>query len=193
LPRSWEGLQLDNTYIGTKIGISYRYSRSNAYNPDFDPRARGWYTAAMAHPGKPIWTDTYLDVFGILCVTCAVTYNGPDGKPVGGVGADITLTKLKEDILATKIGQGGFAFLLDKTGKYIAHPHYDQRGFDTNPLNRASGAWLDTIKAHDGREEWREHRDRRWIGKLCGPTHSFPAPAGHLVLPCRSPEVEAAG
>ncbi|MDA8123720.1 MAG: SpoIIE family protein phosphatase [Deltaproteobacteria bacterium] len=138
---------LDNTYLGTQSGISYRYSRSNSYSPDFDPRARGWYIAALAREGETVWTDTYLDVYGILCVTCAATYIGQDGSPAGVVASDITLTKLKEDVLATKIGKGGYAFLLDKTGKYIAHPNYDKKGFETHPLSHARGAWLDTIQA----------------------------------------------
>lgn len=138
---------IDNTYLGTKSGISYRYSRSNSYNPDYDPRKRDWYTAAMASQGDTLWVDTYLDAYNQICVTCCATFNDSEGKPIGVVATDITLNKLKEDILSTRIGRGGYAFLMDEKGVYIAHPDYDKEGFETRPLDRAEGNWLTTLNA----------------------------------------------
>ena len=122
---------LDNTYLGTASGINYRYSRSNASTEGYDPRERNWYKQAMENPNKVIWLDTYLDPYGSVCVTCAAAYNGPDGKPVGVVATDITLKSMQQNILTTRIGEGGYAFLLDNNGSYIVHPDYQTEGFDT--------------------------------------------------------------
>lgn len=138
---------LYNTYLGTESGISYRYSRSNSYNPAYDPRKRGWYITAMSAPGKTLWMDTYLDAYGQICVTCAASFNGTDGEPAGVAAVDITLISLKKDILSTRIGEGGYAFLIDEKGKYIAHPDYDKAGFVREPLYRAEGAWLQILRS----------------------------------------------
>ncbi len=133
---------LDNVYLGTKTGISYRFSRSNLYNPDYDPRARGWYTAASAAPGKPVWLDTYLDSYGSVCITCAEAFTDENGEIAGVVAMDITLQKVFEKITNVRIGETGYAFLLDNNMEYIAHPRYGTEGFDTLPMNTATGEQL---------------------------------------------------
>lgn len=136
---------LDNIYLGTHTGISYRYSSSNAYNPDYDPRERDWFTQALLMEGEEIWLDTYVDPYGSIGVTCATTFNGADGKVAGVVATDITLTSLKQSIIETKIGDDGYAFLLDNKGEFIAHPDYESEDFKTNPLTTAEESFKETI------------------------------------------------
>ena len=137
---------LDNTYLGTATGISYRYSRSNAVNANYDPRERSWYKQAAASPDKVVWVDTYLDPYGSICVTCAAAYKGSDGQIAGVVATDITLKSMQQSILATKIGEGGYAFLLDNKAAYIVHPDYQTEGFNTEPLKTATGDWKTTLE-----------------------------------------------
>jgi sigma-B regulation protein RsbU (phosphoserine phosphatase) len=137
---------LHNVYIGTETGISYRYSRSNAFNPSYDPRERDWYTIAMSRPDEIVWLDTYLDSYGVICVTCAKAYRDEMGNLIGVVATDITLESMVERVLALKLGQNGYAFLLDSYGAYIAHPRYNEPGFNTNPLEEAEGSWLEMLK-----------------------------------------------
>lgn len=133
---------LDNTYLGTQSGISYRYSRSNLFNPSYDPRLRGWYITAMKTPGTTVWMDTYLDAYGTIAVTCARAFTDEYGKPLGVMASDITLSKLIERILSLRIGEGGYAFLLDANGKYIAHPLYGNDRFGVPALDyNASESW----------------------------------------------------
>lgn len=137
---------LDNIYLGTRTGISYRYSKYNNFNPEYDPRERGWYKEAMAHIGTPIWVDTYVDAYNIICVTNAVTFNDAAGKPQGVLATDITLKSMQDDILSMRIGKTGYAFLLDNNGNIIAHPKYGTKNFDTTPLKNAKGDYLEAIK-----------------------------------------------
>lgn len=136
---------LNNIYLGTQSGISLRYSKSNAYNPDYDPRERNWYKSAMANAGRSTWVDTYLDAFGSICVTNARTFDGAAGSPQGVVATDITLRSMQDDILSLKIGQTGYAFMLDNKGSVIAHPKYDATQ-KTNPLENATGDYLEALK-----------------------------------------------
>lgn len=136
---------LDNVYLGTNTGISYRYSKFNTYDPNYDPRERGWYKSAMESNGEPIWVDTYLDAFGTICVTNAKSFYDENGKPRGVLATDITLKSMQDDIISMKIGKTGYAFLLDNKGNIIAHPKYSEK-FDTTPLKSATGDYLQAIK-----------------------------------------------
>ncbi len=136
---------LHNIYLGTSTGISYRYSKSNAYNASYDPRQRGWYKSAMENEGHSVWVDTYVDAYGRICVTNAQTFNDETGHPRGVVATDILLKNMQDDILSMKIGKTGYAFLLDNNGKIIAHPKYGDN-FDTKPLEHGTGDYLQAIK-----------------------------------------------
>ncbi len=134
----------NNIYLGTNSGISYRYSKSNEYNASYDPRARDWYKTAMKNDGKSIWIDTYLDAFGSICVTNAKTFYDENGQPRGVLAADITLKSMQDDIISMKIGETGYAFLLDNKGNIIAHPKYNE--INTKPLESATGDYLQAIR-----------------------------------------------
>ncbi len=121
---------LDNIYAGTESGVSYRYSRSNSYDPTYDPRERGWYQQASAKPGRTVWLDTYLDSYGNTCITAARAFCDEDGGLIGVVASDVKLQALLDEITTAKIGESGYAFVIDKAGTLIAHPRYFEEGFD---------------------------------------------------------------
>lgn len=124
---------LNNIYLGTETGISYRYSRSSAYNPDYDPRTRSWYLEGKEHPGEARWVDTYIDSYGSVCVTCCMSFADETGEFRGVIATDITLKSIQDDIISMKIGETGYAFLTDNKGEIIAHPLYGTERFNTKP------------------------------------------------------------
>jgi sigma-B regulation protein RsbU (phosphoserine phosphatase) len=136
---------LSNVYLGTKSGISYRYSYSNSFDPSYDPRQRDWYASALSKPDEVVWLDTYLDSYGVICVTAAKTYRDKAGNLAGVIATDITLESIVTRILSLRLGQSGYAFLLDNYGTYIAHPRYNEPGFNTHPLEEAQGSWLQML------------------------------------------------
>jgi sigma-B regulation protein RsbU (phosphoserine phosphatase) len=53
------------------------------------------------------------------------------------VAADVLLSTMVHDISRIRIGETGYAFLLDEKGHYLAHPDYDT--LDPNALGTAAG------------------------------------------------------
>ena len=148
---------LDNIYIGTETGISYRYSKSNLFNPDYDPRERDWYKAAMAQEDTLVWLPTYEDSYGNTCITAAMSYRDDFGRTTGVVASDVLLTSIIDDVMGLKIGETGSCFMIDADHAFIAHPdmtnedfNYDLAGHfedDTfiNALNSSDSGILETM------------------------------------------------
>ena len=126
---------LDNIYIGTESGISYRYSRSNLFNPDYDPREREWYKAAMGNEDTLVWLPTYLDSYGNTCITAAMSYRDENGKTVGVIASDVLLTSVIDNVMSLKIGDTGSCFMIDSEYAFIAHPDMENEDFDQELSN----------------------------------------------------------
>lgn len=128
-PNLTENAMLDNIYVGTESGISYRFSTSNLYNASYDPRERTWYQEAADNPDETIWLDTYKDPYGHICITSAKAFLDAQGNVAGVIASDIKLQDMLDEITTAKIGQSGYAFVLDQEGTLIAHPDYFKDGF----------------------------------------------------------------
>lgn len=112
---------LASVYIGTESGIFMEYPWSSEIEPSYDPRKREWYQRAVK-TGKIGWTELYVDVSGLLMVTCYKPVYGPEGKIVGVVAADVTLNAINEKIINTQVSKHGYALLIDNNGKVIVRP-----------------------------------------------------------------------
>lgn len=129
-PSLSENKMLDSFYVGTRSGIWYRYSKSNHYDPSYDPRERAWYRDAQEHRGNTVWLDTYTDFYGNVCITCARAFCDAQGNVIGVVAADIRLKDMLSEITRVKIGESGYAFVIDRSKTLIAHPDYFEEGFE---------------------------------------------------------------
>jgi sigma-B regulation protein RsbU (phosphoserine phosphatase) len=136
---------MDNIYINTTSGIIYCY--------DYVPFVNGWINAVKVaefvlsvDPDRVTWDNTYLDSNDRLCVTVYRSYRDETGQVAGLVNIDITLKTIINEILDLHIGTGGYAFLLDKQGGYIAHPRYGEADFNPRPLDTAEGAWREALE-----------------------------------------------
>lgn len=88
----------------------------------YDPRTRIWYKDAIANDGKVIITEPYEDVNekGRYIVTIAKTVKSNSGQLTGVAGLDITLNDLSDKVSQIKIGENGFATIIDPSGNIIA-------------------------------------------------------------------------
>lgn len=94
--------------------------------PDFRATQRVWYAGTLDkqdHLQAPWWTPAYLDATGLgVVTTAAAPVVGDGGDLIGVVGFDVTLTEMKSRIEEQEFLTGGYAFLMDESGRAIALP-----------------------------------------------------------------------
>ena len=130
---------IKNIYIGTESGLHRRLPWTSKRKKSYDPRERSWYKKAV-NSGKIGWTDLYISASEeILMVTCFKPVYDKNKKLIGVIGVDVTLLALNEKIISTQIGDHGYAILIDKKGKVIAHPK----------LTKGKQKWDETFKTED--------------------------------------------
>ncbi len=104
--------------------------RFDAGRADLDARPRPWYRAAR-RAGRATWTDAYvfLGVEGapdVLGVTHALPFRRAGGDLEGVVMADFDLDDLCHFLKRLRVGNSGFAFLVESRSdgdrRVIAHP-----------------------------------------------------------------------
>lgn len=89
---------------------------------DYDPTGRPWYQAAVAAGGNMAITTPYQDVgTGKMIITVAKSITLANGKQAV-VAADVDLTILLDSINKVKVGNTGYATLLQSDGVILAHP-----------------------------------------------------------------------
>lgn len=110
--------ELENTFVGTEYG-EFIISPHQVMPADFDHTSRVWYQNAMNNKGKVIISDPYISATtGNIVVTIAKTTK--DGQ--GVVGHALSLEVISTLISNVKVGNKGYAFVLDKEGKYLVPP-----------------------------------------------------------------------
>jgi methyl-accepting chemotaxis protein len=110
--------EITSAYVGTEAGILIA-DGTDKLPPDYDPRKRGWYQEAMRAKGKVVISEPYLDMLTNTIVV-SIVKTVKDGT--GVVGVDLNLTNLSTIVKQTKIGEQGYAFIVDKTKKIVVHP-----------------------------------------------------------------------
>lgn len=106
------------TYMGTSHGL-FIQEPDVGVPEGYDPRKRPWYIDAMERKGEFIISDPYISAStNEMVVTISQAIK--DGS--GVVAVDINLNYLQGLTNQVNIGETGYAILLDKGKKYIAHP-----------------------------------------------------------------------
>ena len=105
----------------------YPYTPSSGYGTDWQPQTITFYTVANEtnNPDrKSVWTMPYGDYAGagLMVTNSYPLYDGD--KMIGVMSNDFTINDLQKEVLGFKIGNSGFAFLLDVNGNVIAHKSY---------------------------------------------------------------------
>jgi len=110
--------EIFQAYIGSESG-EFITAPDTQIPEGYDPRKRDWYQEAMSAGGQPIITDPYEDA-GSHSIVVSIAKALEDGS--GVVGFDLSLNKLRELTDSYRVGKEGFAYILDQSGKMIAHP-----------------------------------------------------------------------
>ena len=113
--------EAQSIYLGTETGVFVQEPRIND-TENYDPRERDWYKQAIENKGETIISEPYADA-GTNEMVITVSKSTDDGK--GVMAVDILLTHLQKITNQVKIGDQGYALLLDENKKFIAHPTND--------------------------------------------------------------------
>lgn len=110
--------ETQSIYVGTKTGLLIQEPKVDM-PAGFDPRERDWYKDAIDNQGEAIISDPHITAgTDITVVTISRTIS--DGS--GVVAINLPLTYIQGIINEVKIGDRGYAFLLDEHSNFIAHP-----------------------------------------------------------------------
>lgn len=105
-------------FVGTDSGAVIQ--EPNLPQPSgYDPRERPWYKEAMENKGEVVISDPYLAA-GTEDMIITISQATEDKS--GVMGIDITIGSIQELTKQVKIGEKGYAILLDKNKKYVSHP-----------------------------------------------------------------------
>ncbi|WNB92401.1 methyl-accepting chemotaxis protein [Bacillus sp. NEB1478] len=87
-----------------------------------------WYKKAEKNPEKVIWIDPFTDTGTGRLVIKAVKGIENNGEFVGVAAIDIAVSDILTIMQNMKIGDSGYALLLDNSGSYMVHPNPKMAG-----------------------------------------------------------------
>ncbi|WP_221251691.1 PAS domain-containing sensor histidine kinase [Desulfuromonas versatilis] len=91
---------------------------------DYDPRRRPWYQRAV-EVGETSFTSPYVDLVTNELVIALVSPITLDGVFRGVMGADTVLDTLVANLSTVKVGDTGYAFIVNEKGTILIHPNPD--------------------------------------------------------------------
>ena len=87
----------------------------------YDPRARGWYQAAVERRGR-VWTEPYIFFTSRTPgITVASPIIGKDGTVESVLGIDIEITEISKSLSRASLVGGQSVYITTSDGKVIAH------------------------------------------------------------------------
>ncbi len=97
-----------------KIKLTWVYN-----TPEYDYFSWDWYRNPLKQNGKIVWTGPYYDyVSGLVFITAASVIQKQD-KTIGVVSVDMTIREFQDYLPRVKIGERGFAFIIEPDGSYF--------------------------------------------------------------------------
>lgn len=126
-------------FIGTDGSTIYypNINLAEVVPPDFDPRLRPFYSIATPQENperKVVWTDPYQDAAGngLMVTSAAPVYDQKD-RFRGVVAVDVQLAAISRNVSEIEIGESGFAFMVDASGRLIGMPEAGYLWFNLTP------------------------------------------------------------
>jgi len=117
----------DEVYLGTRYG-GWASSLPNPMPAGYDPRKRGWYQEAAGKSEAAI-SSAYMSTYGYPVVSIGRCVKGTHQETLGVVAFDIALKSLTDMINNMKIGETGYAILIQQDGTILANARYPDMNF----------------------------------------------------------------
>ncbi|CAM4012657.1 methyl-accepting chemotaxis protein [Alkalicoccus chagannorensis] len=89
---------------------------------DYDYPSHDWYNAGV-EAEQTAWTAPYYDeALDTVLVTVSTPFYEEDGELGGVISSDMDAGSLQQMAEELQVGENGWAFLMDDTGAFLAHP-----------------------------------------------------------------------
>lgn len=109
-------------FVGT-IDNSMTFIPAAEVSPDFQVTERPWYKQ-IENQQEIGWSEPYIDEStGEIVITAAYPIYNREGAFIGGLGADISLRGISEELGKINLGEGGGISLMGVDGTIYAHPN----------------------------------------------------------------------
>lgn len=125
---------VESVYTSDKNGRFTRYPDLQMPS-DYNPVERDWYKKAVANKGKVVVTDPYKTASTNTMVV-TIAQQTKDGS--GVIAINMTIENLLKTTKKVNIGKQGYAFIMTKDKKVVAHPN-ETSGTELK------GDWLDKV------------------------------------------------
>jgi sigma-B regulation protein RsbU (phosphoserine phosphatase) len=143
------------TQMNIKLFSPYYYKKENKIlyrdlaSNDYNYLTKEWYRTPLKEE-KPLWSEPYFDEGGgnILMAT----YSNPifyKDELIAILTIDLSLQKIQEMVSSINILESGYAFILSKEHKILAHPDtslvmqpYEQKSFAYNEMLKQKHNWI---------------------------------------------------
>lgn len=110
---------VESIYTSDKNGRFTRYPDLQMPS-DYNPVERDWYKKAVANKGKVVVTDPYKTASTNTMVV-TIAQQTKDGS--GVIAINMTIENLLKTTKKVNIGKQGYAFIMTKDNKVVAHPN----------------------------------------------------------------------
>lgn len=116
-------------YVGTKYG-GFLVSNPLELPGGYDPRVRPWYKQAVARPGEAVASKAYISTDGNPMISVArVALDASSGEPLGVAAIDIALTDLATKVKQTRLGETGYAIVIQDDGVILVDASNEKNNF----------------------------------------------------------------
>ncbi len=133
---------------------------ANIVPVDFDVTGRPWYIEASPEQnpeGNVVWSTPYQDAaLNGLVITASVPVFDSLGEFQGVSAMDIQLARITNLVSGIRIGETGYAFLVDKDNRLIALPEAGYSDFGVTPETLSLGEILDQTKLANMSEDFQK-------------------------------------
>jgi signal transduction histidine kinase/CheY-like chemotaxis protein/HPt (histidine-containing phosphotransfer) domain-containing protein len=103
---------------------------------DYDPASRPWYSGAIDAAGEVAVTQPYRDIYtNDLALTFSRRIFDEENNPLGIIGLDIRLDRIRGIAVNTYVAEGSFGILIDRDLKVLAHPQPRYLGMSIRNMN----------------------------------------------------------
>lgn len=116
----------------------------------YDPRTADWYKGAWDKPNAFVSDVFQFSATEFPKIAVSMALRNEEEEPVGVVVAFVSVPKLSESIGQIKLGQTGYAMIVDQQGKLLAHP--DKAYALQRPLLTELPVVANVIAGHSGFE-----------------------------------------